>query len=77
MSDLSHHACTAECTDEGPTSTPVYGCPTKGKPSRGLSPSKKEEKPKAQDVAELKDYQLGDCLGKGAHGAVYRALNWG
>jgi serine/threonine protein kinase len=28
-------------------------------------------------VAELKDYQLGDCLGKGAFGSVYRALNWG
>ena len=25
--------------------------------------------------AELKDYQLGDCLGKGAFGSVYRALN--
>jgi serine/threonine protein kinase len=24
---------------------------------------------------ELKDYQLGDCLGKGAFGSVYRALN--
>lgn len=41
------------------------------------SPAKKEEKPKALDVAELKDYQLGDCLGKGAFGSVYRALNWG
>ena len=30
----------------------------------------------AQD-AELKDYQLGDCLGKGAFGSVYRALNMG
>lgn len=40
------------------------------------SPIKREERPKAQDVAELKDYQLGDCLGKGAFGAVYRALNW-
>ncbi|KAI9850157.1 MAG: hypothetical protein M1838_006044 [Thelocarpon superellum] len=31
----------------------------------------------ARDVAGLKDYQLGDCLGKGAFGSVYRALNWG
>lgn len=37
-----------------------------------------EEHPKAaQDVAELKDYQLGDCLGKGAFGSVFRALNMG
>ncbi|GLI76950.1 protein kinase of the mitotic exit network [Penicillium ochrochloron] len=49
------------------------------------SPTKRDEKPKeetkmlkssAKDVAELKDYQLGDCLGKGAFGSVYRALNW-
>ncbi|KAF2002603.1 hypothetical protein P154DRAFT_130498 [Amniculicola lignicola CBS 123094] len=31
----------------------------------------------AQDVVGLKDYQLGDCLGKGAFGSVYQALNWG
>ncbi|KAI9653493.1 MAG: hypothetical protein M1829_001286 [Trizodia sp. TS-e1964] len=31
----------------------------------------------AKDVAGLNDYQLGDCLGKGAFGSVYRALNWG
>ena len=33
--------------------------------------------PEAQDVTELKDYQLGDCLGKGAFGSVFRALNMG
>jgi serine/threonine protein kinase len=31
----------------------------------------------AADVAGLKGYQLGDCLGKGAFGSVYKALNWG
>ncbi|CAC9892989.1 unnamed protein product [Aureobasidium pullulans] len=31
----------------------------------------------AGEVSGLKDYQLGDCLGKGAFGSVYRALNWG
>ena len=36
-----------------------------------------ETKNKAQDVSELKDYQLGDCLGKGAFGSVFRALNMG
>ena len=30
----------------------------------------------AQDLEGLKDFQLGDCLGKGAFGSVYRALNW-
>ncbi|KAI9706280.1 MAG: hypothetical protein M1820_004855 [Bogoriella megaspora] len=30
----------------------------------------------AQEVPGLKDYQLGDCLGKGAFGSVYKALNW-
>ncbi|KAJ6012769.1 hypothetical protein N7499_012627 [Penicillium canescens] len=60
------------------------GTPIKPRLTRvGTSPSKREEKPKddkvkssAKDVAELKDYQLGDCLGKGAFGSVYRALNW-
>ncbi|KAF2183417.1 hypothetical protein K469DRAFT_635407 [Zopfia rhizophila CBS 207.26] len=54
------------------------------KPSSGRAPSR-EDRPSrdgtvqraAQDVVGLKDYQLGDCLGKGAFGSVYRALNWG
>ncbi|KAI5809592.1 hypothetical protein DFH27DRAFT_152367 [Peziza echinospora] len=28
-------------------------------------------------ASPLPDYTLGDCLGKGAFGSVYRALNWG
>ena len=41
-------------------------------------PKKEGDSPSAaQDVAELKDYQLGDCLGKGAFGSVFRALNMG
>ena len=35
----------------------------------------KKDLPKPSQDAELKDYQLGDCLGKGAFGSVYRALN--
>ena len=35
---------------------------------------KDEDKPK-RNATELKDYQLGDCLGKGAFGSVFRALN--
>ncbi|KAL9051149.1 MAG: hypothetical protein Q9206_004812 [Seirophora lacunosa] len=36
-----------------------------------------EESGPSKDVTELKDYQLGDCLGKGAFGSVFRALNMG
>ncbi|KAN0085184.1 hypothetical protein V8E54_001651 [Elaphomyces granulatus] len=56
------------------------GTPGKTRPARlGTSPTKKEDrgsKSSAKDVSELKDYQLGDCLGKGAFGSVYRALNF-
>ncbi|KAF7195760.1 Cytokinesis protein sepH [Pseudocercospora fuligena] len=30
----------------------------------------------AKEVEGLKDYQLGQCLGRGAFGSVYQALNW-
>ncbi|KAK4549607.1 hypothetical protein LTR36_004908 [Oleoguttula mirabilis] len=30
----------------------------------------------AKDVEGLRNFQLGDCIGKGASGSVYRALNW-
>lgn len=50
----------------------------KGGAADGTPRQKKENiMPKAQDVTELKDYQLGDCLGKGAFGSVFRALNMG
>ncbi|KAI9042572.1 serine/threonine-protein kinase [Aspergillus affinis] len=72
--------------NEGPPpSSKTPNAPAKARIARlGTSPSKKEDKAKndrvikssAKDVAELKDYQLGDCLGKGAFGSVYRALNW-
>ena len=69
---------TTEPADGQTASKIVNGTPARAKRANGSSsPTKKEEKPKAQDVAELKDYQLGDCLGKGAFGSVYRALNWG
>lgn len=29
---------------------------------------------RAQDVEGLKDYRLGECLGKGAFGSVYKSL---
>jgi serine/threonine protein kinase len=69
---------TTEPADEQAASKITNGTPAKTRRANGSSsPAKREEKPKAQDVAELKDYQLGDCLGKGAFGSVYRALNWG
>ena len=45
--------------------------------STSRHPKNEKSSPKAQDVTELKDYQLGDCLGKGAFGSVFRALNMG
>ncbi|KAL1836987.1 hypothetical protein VTJ49DRAFT_4421 [Mycothermus thermophilus] len=32
---------------------------------------------KAVQDPGLKDYRLGDCIGKGAFGSVYKAFNWG
>ncbi|CAI6338744.1 unnamed protein product [Periconia digitata] len=47
-------------------------------PSRDGRPSREGSAQRAaQNIAGLQDYQLGDCLGKGAFGSVYRALNWG
>lgn len=47
-------------------------------PSREDRPSREGTAQRAaQDVAGLKDFQLGELLGKGAHGSVFRALNWG
>ncbi|KAJ4294246.1 Protein kinase of the Mitotic Exit Network [Kalmusia sp. IMI 367209] len=47
-------------------------------PSREGRPSREGTAQRAaQDVAGLRDFQLGDCLGRGAFGSVYRALNWG
>lgn len=55
------------------SSSSIHRAPSReGRPSREGSAQRA-----AQDVAGLKDYQLGDCLGKGAFGSVYRALNWG
>ncbi|KAG4417729.1 hypothetical protein IFR04_009168 [Cadophora malorum] len=34
-------------------------------------------KDKAVQDPGLKDYRLGECLGKGAFGSVYKAFNWG
>ena len=46
------------------------------------TPSRREERErhKAEKAVQdpgLKDYRLGECLGKGAFGSVYKAFNWG
>ncbi|KAJ9665064.1 Protein kinase of the Mitotic Exit Network [Coniosporium apollinis] len=51
--------------------------PTKARKAVSTQPERDAQGSKAvQDVPGLKDYQLGDCLGKGAFGSVYRGLNW-
>lgn len=63
----------------GPTKKPSSSTNNNGQPrEREQRPSREGTAQRAaQDVAGLKDFQLGDCLGKGAFGSVYRALNWG
>ncbi|PHH65589.1 hypothetical protein CDD81_2024 [Ophiocordyceps australis] len=41
-------------------------------------PSRKERQRESSAVQDpgLKDYRLGECLGKGAFGSVYKAFNW-
>lgn len=43
------------------------------------TPSRKEKGRESLAVQDpgLKDYRLGECLGKGAFGSVYKAFNWG
>lgn len=43
------------------------------------TPSRKERARESSAMQDpgLKDYRLGECLGKGAFGSVYKAFNWG
>ncbi|KAF4979000.1 hypothetical protein FZEAL_4731 [Fusarium zealandicum] len=43
------------------------------------TPSRKEKLRESSALQDpgLKDYRLGECLGKGAFGSVYKAFNWG
>ncbi|RSL82399.1 hypothetical protein CEP52_016980 [Fusarium oligoseptatum] len=43
------------------------------------TPSRKEKHRESSALQDpgLKDYRLGECLGKGAFGSVYKAFNWG
>jgi len=46
-------------------------------PSNVRAPSREDRSHRnTQDGEGLQNYQLGDCLGKGAFASVYRALNW-
>ncbi|KAM7223293.1 hypothetical protein V8F06_001170 [Rhypophila decipiens] len=45
-----------------------------GTPRRDTGGHRQE---KAVQDPGLKDYRLGDCIGKGAFGSVYKAFNWG
>ncbi|KAM4057473.1 kinase [Hirsutella rhossiliensis] len=42
------------------------------------TPSRKERQRESSALQDpgLKDYRLGECLGKGAFGSVYKAFNW-
>lgn len=61
-----------------PAKKPPTATPLAAPRERDQRPSREGAAQRAaQDVAGLKDFQLGDCLGKGAFGSVYRALNWG
>ncbi|KAH6630860.1 hypothetical protein B0J18DRAFT_114384 [Chaetomium sp. MPI-SDFR-AT-0129] len=55
--------------------TPV-GAKTPGTPRRDQSHHRLDKAIAVQDPG-LKDYRLGDCIGKGAFGSVYKAFNWG
>ncbi|KAI0452128.1 hypothetical protein F5B21DRAFT_484697 [Xylaria acuta] len=43
------------------------------------TPSRKESSGRERALQDpgLRDYRLGECIGKGAFGAVYKAFNWG
>ncbi|KAH6604533.1 ste ste11 cdc15 kinase, partial [Trichoderma cornu-damae] len=49
------------------------------RPATQATPSRKERPRESSAMQDpgLKDYRLGECLGKGAFGSVYKAFNWG
>lgn len=54
--------------------------PERSKQKNVVAPREKtprKEKSSAVQDPGLKDYRLGECLGKGAFGTVYKAFNWG
>ncbi|KAF2846283.1 hypothetical protein T440DRAFT_231492 [Plenodomus tracheiphilus IPT5] len=84
----SSHSASNSRSSQAPASaanTPGHAKKSSSSSNTNGQPREREQRPSregaaqraAQDVAGLKDFQLGDCLGKGAFGSVYRALNWG
>ncbi|KAI6257105.1 hypothetical protein MCOR03_009584 [Pyricularia oryzae] len=51
------------------------GSRTPGTPRKNSTANMAREK--ALQDPGLRDYRLGDCIGKGAFGSVYKAFNWG
>ncbi|XWX01615.1 hypothetical protein V2A60_009643 [Cordyceps javanica] len=51
---------------------------TRDKSSNPATPSRRDKirESSAHQDPMLKDYRLGECLGKGAFGSVYKAFNW-
>ncbi|KAM3508113.1 hypothetical protein MY10362_001390 [Beauveria mimosiformis] len=51
---------------------------TRDKSSAPATPSRREKirESSAHQDPMLKDYRLGECIGKGAFGSVYKAFNW-
>ncbi|PQK13694.1 hypothetical protein BB8028_0004g06250 [Beauveria bassiana] len=51
---------------------------TREKSSAPATPSRREKirESSAHQDPMLKDYRLGECIGKGAFGSVYKAFNW-
>ncbi|KAL7796069.1 hypothetical protein V8C37DRAFT_414359 [Trichoderma ceciliae] len=49
------------------------------RPAAQATPSRKERPRETSAMLDpgLKDYRLGECLGKGAFGSVYKSFNWG
>ncbi|KAH6696972.1 cell division control protein [Plectosphaerella plurivora] len=46
-------------------------------PGSGTPRKERQRESSAVQDPGLKDYRLGECLGKGAFGSVYKAFNWG
>lgn len=55
------------------------GTPRERTPAGQATPSRKDRQRESSAMQDpgLKDYRLGECLGKGAFGSVYKAFNWG